>query len=247
MRTLLIVCGVLVSLSAALGARGRETSPARQLALSPAALQALRAGVPAATLRSLSGTVTRQQQLRWLRSDAVMGQKLQGLGVNPDPPPLGGDPWSTGVTVSPLAPIYPAGANYSNFQIALQSRAVWMSPYAALPAAGQNPPLLWLNQSANCDPLFWVEITWPATGVYMMTFQMKDLLPTSIAKPRVFKNGSGWQIPIPNTASGGDSWSLLWEVSNPNDLHETVGVYPADSGFGFTCCCLSKVVFSRLK
>jgi hypothetical protein len=246
MRTALLVCAIMASWSAALAAGGRSAAPVKQLSLSAAAVRTLRAGLSPTALQSLSGSITRQQQLMSLHSDPVMGKRLGDLGLNTTTQPMSGDPWSTGVAVAPLTPLYPASATYGTFQLALQTRAAWLGPFSPLPSPSQSAPLLWLNVDSNQPPLFWVEVNWPSTGVYVITLLMKDLWPTSTARPRVFKNGAGMQTPVPNTPSGGDRWTILWEVSSPNSLHENVGVYPAESGLGFTCCCLSRVVISKL-
>jgi len=247
MRSLLAVCGIVVCLSGT-GAAGGGGTPtlAKRPTLSAAALRTLQAGLSDAARQNLAGTITRQQQLLMLQSDLTMRRRLQDLGAGSAPLPLGGDPWSAGITLTPVVHLYPAEATYSNFSLSLQTRAAWLSPFSPLPSSAQNPPLLWLNVGANYDPLFWVEAKWPAPGPYLITFFVKDLWPNSVARPRVFHDGVGMQEPIPNTPTGGDRWTFIWNASNPQKQHQEVALYPTESGFGFTCCCLSKVVISKL-
>lgn len=244
MRVLLLACAILLGVHAAVAAGGarvrRPTSAAAQLA-SP------RPSLSAAARQSLAGTITRQQQLQVLQAAPGFSARLRNLGVSNVTQPMNSDPWQTGLTLTPLAPLYPGDATYDTYQLALQTRAGWLSPFSPLPAAAQTPPLLWLSVGANYDPLFWIEVKWPAPGAYLVTFFMKDLLPTSTAKPRVFKNGAGMLTPVPNAAPGGDQWTMLWEATTGPNTSEEIGVYPSESGFGFTFCCLSKVIIRKVQ
>ncbi|MEN6546945.1 MAG: hypothetical protein ABFE07_12985 [Armatimonadia bacterium] len=243
MRSLPIICGVLLCVHGAMAA-GENSMP--RIGVSASALRNMRASLSGPARKSLAGTITQAQQLKILRTDPSLAARLQQLGVGVETHPMGNDPWQSGIAVAPLTPLFPANATYDSFRLSLQTRAAWLSPFSPLPSSSQNPPLLWLNVASNSDPLFWVEAKWPSTGVYLVTCFMKDLWPNSIAKPRFFKSGSGMQTAVSNVDSGGDRWTFLWEANNPQDLEDEVSVYPSESGFGFTCCCLSKVVISKI-
>ena len=175
-----------------------------------------------------------------------MKLRLAKLGFKNTTQPLGSTPWDTGLTLTPLAPTYPATADYMNYNLALRTRAAYLSQLTPLPTATQNPQVLWLNVAANSSALLSVEAKWPSTGGYLVTFFIKDLWPNSTAKPRVWQNGVGMVTPVANTPTGGDRWTILWNVEDPADLNDEIGLYPAASGLGFTCCCLTKVVVSKL-
>lgn len=242
--TILTIGALALCLSQALAAGG-GSAPVKPLSLPATTLRALQGGLSATARQSLGGSITREQQLTMLKTDLRMGARLRNLGGNVTTQPMSSTPWDTGLTLTPLSLLYPSDANYDNFQLALQTRAAWLSPYSPLPAASQTPPLLWLNVAANYDPLCWVEARWPAPGLYLVTFFVKDLWPGSIAKPRVRIDGS-MQTPAPNTPTGGDRWTILVDASGPQNQPKEIALYPAESGFGFTACCLSKVVITRL-
>ncbi|MCE5240232.1 hypothetical protein LLH23_17350 [bacterium] len=246
MRSVLVICCLVAFLSAACAAGGSGPTPVKRPGLSATALRTLQGGLSLTARQGLAGTITREQQLAVLRTDPLLSKRLAGLGAAAMTQPMGGDAWSTGIALTPVSYLYPANATYDSFALCLQTRAAWLSPFNPLPSAAQNPPLLWLNVAANSDPLFWVEAKWPSPGAYLITFFLKDLWPNSTAKPRVFHDGYGMQTPVANTPTGGDQWTFLWDASNPQRQHQEIGLYPAESGFGFTCCCLSKVVIRKL-
>lgn len=245
MRKALLVCGLLIVASVAMAADGVRVVP--RVKLPETQLRQLKMGLPATALSSLGGTVTRAQQLQFLSSSPAWLKQLQALGA---PQVTGGSSsdalWNAGITLTPLAATYPAGADYDTSVLSLRTRAGMVGPLTPLPHSAQNPPLLWLNVGDNADALLWIEAKWPVPGTYLITFFMKDLFPNSLAKPRTWKSGLGMMDLAPNTPSGGDRWTVLVDASDPQHLEQDIAVYPAESGFGFTFCCLSKVVVSRL-
>lgn len=77
---------------------------------------------------------------------------------------------------------------------------------------------------------------------------MRDLFPTSPARPRVRVPGNAALQPLcPNTPTGGDRWTTLWDATGSDYASQQVEVFPGEGGgFAFTYCAFSRVVVSRL-
>ncbi len=243
MRALLGFCAVVVCLSAA---SANDTGGlAGRIRLSASAFKALRAGLPASVRQNLAAKITPQQQLAAIEADPSMRAQLQNLQPRASVMKLSDPAWQAGITLTPLAQTYPPEAGYGEAQLVLTTRAAHFSQFAPLPTAAQDPPLLWLNVAGNNTPLVWIEANWPEPGPYLITFFLKDLWPNSSARPRV-RGSSGFVQPAPNAPTGGDQWTVLWNVDDPGKLRHEIAVYPPESGASFLICCLSKVVVSRL-
>lgn len=244
MRTWLAVLG-LVLLGASLGQAAPELMSSQPLVLTSEMRHVLSTGLSQAAQRDLAGDLTRDEQLRLLKLDPASSARLAGLTL-PQTKALSSSPWDTGIVLRPLSTEYPVGSGF-NFVACLRSIAIEMGPGALLPRATQKPPLVWFWQTSNSAPLFWLDIHWPAPGSYVITFFMKDLLPSSIAKPRVQLGGKPPINLVPNVPSGAGRWTVLWDASDPNNLNQRLDILPSESGWGFLFSCLSKVVIRRLK
>lgn len=243
MKRLMMLAVVVAGASAALA--GPTTMMRPQTSLSPQTRQALAAGLSAQSLRTLGLKITPAEQLRVLKSDSGYAAKLGGVTL----PPVtlhGTDAWLTGIALTPLAPDYPAGSAF-NAAASLNSRAITLGPGTPLAKAGQTPPLLWLWVAGNEDPLLWVHVKWPQPGLYMLTFSMHDLFPTSIARPRARLSDGQTPALIPDTQVGGTKWTMLCDGTDPQKAETDIALRPEQSGLGFTFCCLSQVVITRLQ
>jgi len=241
MRRLVGVLAVVVCVSGAVAAGSGLLS---RTGLSVSAHRALKAGLSPAARQSLAGAITPAQQLKMLQASPAMQARLQQLGPAMTVKQLQNTEWQDGITLTPLAATYPAGGDYMNFNLALNTRAAYISQLTPLPTAEQEPPVLWLNVAGNNDPLLWIEAKWPEPGGYLVTFFLKDLWPNSTAKPRIRVNGAMTTV-VSNTPTGADRWTILCTADDPQDLYDEIAVYPVESGFGLTMCCLSKVVVSK--
>ena len=159
------------------------------------------------------------------------------------------DPWGKGVTLTPLAPMYPKAADYGTFQLRLTSHSTVLDPPGRpLPHAGQNPPLLELDLWGEGDNrLITIEARWPQPGAYLVTFFVRSReVSDPAAKPRV-RVDNETLTPAPNTPTNGDRWTILLAVGevDPTKL-ATLSLLSSQPGSGFSRCCLSKVVISRL-
>ncbi len=242
MRRLVGVLAFVVCVSGAVAAGSGLLS---RTGLSVSAQRALKAGLSPAARQSLAARITPQQQLRMLEASPAMQARLQQLGPAMTVKQLQNSAWQEGITLTPLATTYPAGGDYMSFGLALQTRAAYISQLTPLPTAADSPQLLWLNVAGNNDPLLRIEAKWPERGAYIVTFFLKDLWPNSTARPRI-RVGATMTPVVSNTPTGGDQWSILCAADDPQDLYDEIAVYPAEIGFGFTVCCLSKVVVSKL-
>ena len=241
MRRLVGALAFLVCVSGAVAAGSGLWS---RTALSVSAQRALKTGLSPAARQSLAAAITPAQQLKMLEASPAMQARLQQLGPAMTVKQLQNSEWQEGITLTPLAATYPAGGDYMNFNLALKTRAAYISQLTPLPTADQQPPVLWLNVAGNNDPLLWIEAKWPEPGGYLVTFFLKDLWPNSTARPRIRVNGPETTV-VANTPTGADRWTILCTADNPQDLHDEIAVYPTESGFGLTTCCLSKVVVSK--
>jgi hypothetical protein len=242
MRSLWVV-GVVVGCLAQVWADG--TPPPNRTKVLPAAmLRHLQQGLSPAARQRLAGTITPRQQLSVLQSDPAMRQKLRGLKLKaPQPLPL--DPaWETGITLTPLNPAWGPAANTASSFLCLGTEAGYLSRSNPLPAAGQNPPLLWLRAPSS-SPLLRIEAQWPIRGAYMITFFMQDIWPNSPYKPRVWQQDTPLTV-YGNAPTGADQWTILWLAPDPQQLYHEVRVYPSEQPYGFMACCISKVVVSRV-
>lgn len=236
--------GVLAVVVCASGAVAGGSGLLSRNALSVSAQRALKTGLSPAARQSLAGAITPAQQLKMLEASPAMRAHLQQLGPVMTAKQLQDPAWQDGITLTPLAATYPAGGDYMNFSLALKTRAAYISQLTPLPTAEQEPPVLWLNVAGNNDPLLWIEAKWPEPGGYLVTFFLKDLWTNSTAKPRIRVNGAMTTV-VSNTPTGADRWTILCTADDPQDLYDEIAVYPTESGFGLTMCCLSKVVVSK--
>ncbi len=243
MRTALAGIALIGCLSA-VWAEGGGTSLRKPVAISAATLHHLQQGLTPAERLSLAGTITPAQQLAALQSNPTLRKRLQQLKLKAFTPGVDMGPWEAGITLTPLAATYPAGGDYGNFSLALRTEVAWLSQMTPLPFAGQNPPLLWLWAPNNSSPLFRIEAKWPMRAAYLVTFFMKDVIPNSVAQPRVWQDG-GLKHAFGNAPSGGDQWTILWLAPDPQNLYHEIKVYPSELTAGFVACCLSKVVVSK--
>ncbi|MGI5817294.1 MAG: hypothetical protein ACOX9R_04275 [Armatimonadota bacterium] len=241
MRMLPGVWAVLLWVSAAMvcGADG----PADRVMLSRQEASALTAGLSPSARRSLAGTITPREQLTAIQTQPAMARQLRrlrlsGSGGKPDDPA-----WMTGITLTPLEATYPADGDYMNFSLALTTRAAYLSQVTPLPTAAQEPPLLWLYVPSSNTPLLSIEAKWPMRGAYLITFVLKDVWAASVARPRVHVNGVMQQV-YADSEVGCDRWTVVCLAEDAQSLYHTITVYPAE--IGFTLCCLSKVVVSKV-
>lgn len=247
MRLFRFVSNVLTALlvvSLAHAAEGVERMSAVR-ALDATTRQALTVRLNKSTLRSLGAKITPTEQLRLLKlNPAYAGRSFtvpsQTTHVTST------DPWSTGITLTPLAPAFPAGAT-QNCALSLNTMAGMLAPYMLLPIPSQNPPTFWMHTPDNNVELFWIDAHWPAPGGYLITFSMCDLVPTSTACPRVWMPGVNQKVDlVGNKTVGADKWTMLWNARPDTYANEEITVYPSPAGWGFTYCCLSKIMISRL-
>jgi len=246
MRTVLIIGGLVVSLSVAITAGG-ESKPASRINPQPQDMRSPPKPLSDAELRSLGGTITREEQLAAVRSNPAMNKLLQRLGSGKAAFPTYSDAWSKGITLTPLAGVYPPDADETNCQLYLETEAGhFQGVRKPLPHPGQNPPLLWLRQIDKNKPLVRIWAHWPTPGGYLITFFIKDRSPNSRGAPRV-RVGDSYQTAVPLNPLSGDRWTILW---NGIQLHprilEPVDLHPGAIEYDFLSCCLSKVVIRKL-
>lgn len=249
MRTAVAIGSLLVCLSVGMAAGGAARPVNGSASLTANALKVVRAGLAPEVRLSLAGPVTRDEQLRVLRSNAQTSAYLQKLAVGSTPSSAGSDPWLTGVTVTPLSGAYPAGASAASAQLRLESQAMLlMAPDIPLPNPTQNPPLLYFMvpwKSERC--LFTLRVRWPQPGGYMVTFSMRNI-GISDAKPRIFGRNKGNLLTvIPNKQMCADRWTVLCDGTDPQAQSEALDVYPSEDGVNFCGCCLSKVTVNRVQ
>lgn len=241
MRTILVVGGLLACLAMALAA-GVTTKPGPQI--NPPPPQYLTKPLPQAVLQSLAGAITRDEQLQMIRTVPRMGELLKKLAIGKALyPTTAGGSWSTGITLTPLSLVYPAGVQKDeDCQLLLYSEAaVFSPPKMMLPAPGQNPPLLWLRRCQENPDLLTLKTRYPEPGTYLVTFFMRDNSTSSTGEPFILVDFRGVDVATNATR---DRWTILHSLPTlPTGGTSWVTVRPRS---GFNSCCMSKVVVSRL-
>lgn len=237
----LVLCVSATLVQAAGGAT--TTSRARR---STAVQRVVRQGLSPAALQGLAGSITRDQQLAVLRSEPATAARLQKLGVSTVTLTNADANWNEGITLTPLAPVFPANADYYGFKLALETQSAYVSPWSPAPSASQQPPLLWLNTMWSSLPLITLDARWPSAGAYLLTFFMTDIWSESSARPHVLRADGTLQTLTPNTPKNATQWSLLWEVASTDAFFYQIHIYAQDDGLGFTTCALSKIVVTKL-
>jgi hypothetical protein len=249
MRAILTICAVALCLSGALAAGGTARQLDRRANLKASALKLVRAGLAPAVRKSLAGTITRDQQVMMLRSEPKMAQRLEKFGATATPLPATLGSWDTGITLTPLLAGYPLGATSQNYELSLDSEAVWLCGQGVpLPNPTQDPPLLWFSvpwETNQC--LFTLWARWPQPGAYMITFFLRNVWDTA-AKPRLCDrvHHETMLTPIPNKPTCAERWTILWDASDPNAQYQAIDVYPSEDTVNFAACCLSKIVVTRV-
>lgn len=244
----LVVCLAVVGAAVGGSQSGQLSSPRTSVSN----VHVVQAPLSAATRHRLAGTITREQQLSLLRSDPTQRARLARLGVSTATRLPSSGSWGTGITLTPLTHFYPpAAAENHHYQLCLETDVAQMSVARPLPAPTQTPPLLWLATHAGEaeDILVSVMAQWPSAGAYMLTFFVSDPSVADRAasdpavRPRVCFGGPSQETLIPS--EDGDRWTFLLEIP-ADDLDQNVSLLPSRDGSGFTACCLSKVVVTKV-
>jgi hypothetical protein len=246
LRSALIALTVLVAVSLVHAAGDLEPA-AKRRPLDAATAQTFKSRLNKSALRSLGAKITPGEQLRLLKLNPEYAGQTP-VASDKSVRQVADQAWYNGITLTPLAPSFPL-ADVDRTLLRLNTRSAMLTSGMPLPVSSQSPPTLWLYHAADSDePLLWLDVNWPAPGLYLITFVICDVVPDATACPRVWMPAANQMVNLTgNKPSGADKWTVLWNAS-PNTYRDGVVLLfaPSTMGAAFEYSCLSKVVISRL-
>ncbi|MEI6502436.1 MAG: hypothetical protein WCP21_15605 [Armatimonadota bacterium] len=223
--------------------------------IAPAALRvadraALLSSLTLPPLTGLDTTVTRELQMQALLKDPVQGAKLKRLHLHATKP-TPADPWTTGVTLTPCSPLYPKGSSSLTMQLGLTTYVGVINPSSPSPSA--TGPLLLIDvdtaqaQILSDRPLLQIDVHFPASGPYMLTFVMSNAWPYSTARPQLSSPGTAPEPLVPNKTPGATQWTILWDAGQK--VTDVLYLKPgpqSNPGGAFFAALFTKLVVTKL-
>jgi hypothetical protein len=198
--------------------------------------------------------VTREMQLADLSKDPAMVGALRQAGAEkPAPKPLDpSSPWAKGVVISPLSPIWPAGANFQAAGVFMTSYTIHLSPWYPLPTQGKDYVLMISVNDPN-HAFFELDIRWPVAGHYLVSVNAADISPNVVGRPRFgpATPSAPKVIMSPNDPAKPTRWTTLVtvpanEVGFPGGLYRFFPSNPASVSGGFIQPLIGKITFRKL-